>query len=511
VTAARRNPLWIALLVTAVAPLVVHILLLRGHVPLGCPGRFTYLYSPVVSWRLAAVPVAIVLAVIPALGVRLSAATAARQRRAGLGLVLLGAAALAAWSYYAPPDYRNQHVFNAFSPAQDGAFLVEGLRVSDIAAYLRDFPARAATPPAEMRGTRVISNPPAATLLVIGLDRFLSAFPRLATLVPLASAAEAAAARPARRLEHAAQIGLLFFWALTGLWLCAGLAFYAAGRLFCEPPAAAAYAFCCVFSPLTLLFTPGKDPAQLLTVAIPLFLWLAAWRHGRVLWAVLCGVAFAGACLASLVHFWVAGAVLVATLLAVFRDRSELRRVLLRVVLPAGVAALVTFGLFGLVGIDAPATLLAVARAQREVTRGPDAMPLVWQLLGVPLFLLLAGPAWWIATVTLPCSKSGPEPPARFGGALLLVTTVILLATVGFTNLETPRLWLPFVPLMLLGAVLRSPLAGRTRATDEGTSRRTALLLATLVIVQIAVSALHWSLMDPRETETRLVEQRFFG
>ncbi len=510
-TSVRRKPVWSTLFVAAVAPLVIHILLLRTHVPLGCPGRFVYLYSPVVSWRLAAVPVAIVLAVIPALGVWLSAATDRRRQRTGLGLVVLGATALAAWSYCAPPDYRNQHIFNAFSPAQDGAFLVEGLRIDAVGAYLREFPARAATPPTEMRGTRVVSNPPATTLLVVGLDRLLRAFPGLAALVPLADDAEFATVRPARPLEHAAQVGLLFFWALTGLWLCAGLFFYAAGRLFCEPPIAATYAFCCVFSPAALLFTPGKDPAQLLTVAVSLYLWLAAWRRGRSLWAVLGGVALACACLASLVHLWVAGVVLTATLLAVFRDRRELRRVLLRVALPACAAAVVAFGLFRLLGIDWPATALAVARAQREVTCGPEAMPLVWQLLGVPLFLLLAGPACWIAAVTLPSSKFKPELPAKLGGALLLVTAIVLLTTVGFTNLETLRLWIPFVPLLLLGALLRSPLAGHARATDVPALRRTAMLLATLVVVQVAVAALHWSLMDPRETETRLVEQRFFG
>ena len=79
-----------------------------------------------------------------------------------------------------------------------------------------------------------------------------------------------------------------------------------------------------------------------------------------------------------------------------------------------------------------------------------------------------------------------------------------MLATVGFTNLETPRLWIPFVPLLLLGGMLRIEALRQP-------SRRLALALALLVATQITAAALQWSFMDMRETETRLAEQRYFG
>jgi hypothetical protein len=79
-----------------------------------------------------------------------------------------------------------------------------------------------------------------------------------------------------------------------------------------------------------------------------------------------------------------------------------------------------------------------------------------------------------------------------------------MLLTVGFTNLETPRLWIPFVPLLLLGSLLRIEALRQP-------SRRVALALAVLVATQVTAAALQWSFMDMRETESRLAEQRYFG
>ena len=83
-----------------------------------------------------------------------------------------------------------------------------------------------------------------------------------------------------------------------------------------------------------------------------------------------------------------------------------------------------------------------------------------------------------------------------------------MIATVGFTNVETPRLWIPFTPLLLLGGALQL-------SAFRQPGRKAAVLLAVLVFAQFAVSAAQWSLMDARETEMRLLEQpeggpRFF-
>jgi hypothetical protein len=412
--------------------------------------------------------------------------------------------ALGVWSFVAPPGYRIQHVFNATSPSQDGAFVHEALGVSSVRDYLADFPHRAGLAPAALRGTRLVSNPPGATLVALSIERLLQHWPGLQALAlgPLADSLPHDETLRAQQREQA--VGLVFFWVLTGMWVAAAGVLYGLGRLYLVPRAALAYALCCVFAPATLLLTPGKDSGQLLTVAIPLGFWLWAVRRDRPVAALLAGLALPAASLFSLVHIWVAATMLIAT----WFSTTSWRRFLLRLVLPAGLGfAVGVLGLQLVCSANLMAIIRAVARAQAEVTRGPGAMPLAWQLLGIPLFVLFVGPAWWTFTAwtTIPglCGPGGNE-PARFGRLLVIVTAFVMLATVGFTNLETPRLWIPFTPVWLLGAMLQ--LEGLHHP-----SRRTALLLALLVGVQVVAAALQWSLMDMREAETRLVEQRFFG
>lgn len=514
-SAGEHRSVWSVLVLAAVVPPAVTAFLDYLNIPLGCPGRLVYLYSPVVGERAAMLPFAILLAGALGVGVWLAAASEKRHRQAGLLIVALGAAALAVWSYLAPPEHYEQHVFNAHSPSHDGAFVTEALHVDSLRDYLQSFPQHARTPPEEMRGTRVISNPPGATVLAVGARGLLQAIPVLDELAG-PPAGETLPAGPAFEwFRYSSSVGLIFFWLLTALWLFAGVFLYLGARLFWPPAVAAAYALCCVFSPMTLLFTPGKDPAQLLTVALPLCLWVVAVRHQRGWVAGLAGCTFVIACLASLVHIWLAGIVIAATWLGERRTRPDARRPAGWFVgWAAGGAVLTAAALYLLWGLDLIATARAVAHAQAEVTRGASAMPLAWQLLGVPLFLLFVGPAWWTATLWLvapPALNGGAaaagrshDADASFGRYLLLGCALVMLATVGFTNLETPRLWIPFVPLLLLGALtqvetLRSP------------SRRMALILAVLVGVQVASTALQWTLMDMREAETRLSDGSFFG
>lgn len=497
---------WHLLAAAAVVPLAAALLLRAGGVPLGCPGRLVYLYSPIAAIRLAAVWPALLLAPLLGVGVEL----AARRPALGLGLAALAGAGLGVWAYRAPPYHVGQHLFNVHSPSHDGAFVEEALRIEHVRDYLRAFPQRARTPPERMRGTRVVSNPPGATLLAAGVERLLAASPALSEL----------ALRPVRRdldprLYRSAATGLVFLWVLTGLWLAAGVFLYLLARDLAGVPAAAACAACVVFGPMTLLFTPGKDPAQLLSVALPAWLWVSAWRRVSAWRAALAGVAGALACVASLVHVWIGAVLVAATLGAALREGGALWTRLARVLVPAaGAALLAVAGLRVVAGLDLPAAAWAVAGAQAAVTRGPDAMPLAAQALGVPLFLLLAGPAFWtLAVGALGPGRRGVAPAVaetdggwggRFGGWLLLGSAVVMLGTIGFTNVETPRLWIPFLPLVLLGALLRVP---GLRRPGPGAVR----LLAVLVCVQVVCSVLHWSLLDVRESETRLVEQRFFG
>ncbi len=495
---------WRLLALTALTPLAATLLLYRFDVPLGCPGRFVYLYSPVMVQRLAAVPVAVLIALGLGCGIWLSASRAPNRGRVGLSLVALASAALAAWPYFAPPSHFNQHFFNIHSPSQDGAFVREAQQIRSVRDYLHAFPQRVSNSPEHMRGTRVISNPPAATLLAVGIERLLSYWPALGDLAvrPLDSQS------PPADIRRTSAVGLVFLWALTGLWFFSGLLFYLIGRLYLPPAPAAAFSICCVFTPMTILLAPGKDPAQLLTVSLPLYFWLLAYRRAHVWAAVVAGALFLPACLTSLVHLWLGAIVAAATLLAARHSYAELRRVLLRVVLPtAATAVLGAIGLYFVWDLNLLAVIHAVARSQAEVTRGPGSMPLLWQLLGIPLFLLFAGPAWWTFTLwrTHPSAVLEEDAPStRLGSYLLAGSALVMLATVGFTNLETPRLWIPFVPLLLLGAMMELNLPRQP-------GRRLALWLAVLVFVQVTTSALQWSLMDMRESETRLAGELFYG
>ena len=492
----------------ALIPLAATLVLFRLHVPLGRPGQFEYLYSPIIELRLRAVPFALLAGLVLVVGAALTGATAVWRRRLGLGLVAAGVLGLGVWSYVAPPSHFNQYFFNGLSPSQDGAFVLEAVRVDSTREYLSTFPQRALTPPEEMRGTRVISNPPGTTLLAIGVKQVLGRQPRLERIVmgPLINNLP-----PEEYVETIGQsgaVGIVLFWLLTGLWLLAAVPLYLLGRLFLPTPAAVALSVCCVFSPMTLMFTPGKDPAQLLTVALPLWLWFAAIRRSSMWAAAGAGAVFVVSCLFSLVHIWIGVIVLAATLLSTGRARSDLRRVLLRGVLPAiGAAVIGVIGLYVFTDLDFISTVRAVAASQSSVTRGSGAMPFSWQLLGVPLFLLFAGPAWWSATLlsTAPGERRrNRDADARLGRWLLFITAATMLGTIGFTNLETPRLWIPFMPLLLLGGFLH---IGMLRQP----TRRTTLTLAALVAVQITCAVAQWSLMDARATETRLVERQFFG
>ena len=203
----------------------------------------------------------------------------------------------------------------------------------------------------------------------------------------------------------------------------------------------------------------------------------------------------------GLIHVWIGLIALGATAWHARRAADRFRPFLLRCLLPGvGGVLLALLALYWALDWNVIATVLAVARSQSEVTRGPEAMPLLWQALGVPLFLLFAGPAFWILAFQ---SSDANDDTARLGRYLFVGTATIMIATVGFTNLETPRLWIPFMPLLIIGAA-----TGQTRFRTGRSSA--ARFLALLAALQLAGSAIHWSFMDMRESETRIIEQRFF-
>ena len=164
----------------------------------------------------------------------------------------------------------------------------------------------------------------------------------------------------------------------------------------------------------------------------------------------------------------------------------------------------VATGLYLCCNCNLAAIAWSVARAQSGVTRGPSTMPWWTELLGIPLFLLLAGPAWWCGVLSWKPSRAASD-GGRFGLHLFCGAAAVMLATIGFTNMETPRLWIPFVPLLMLGTGLQAP-------SLRDTNRTTRWMLAALVLAQVTCSAIQWSFLDAREAEMRLstTEPRFF-
>lgn len=505
----RRD--WLCLGLAALLPLAATLLLFSFNVPLGKPGTLTYPYSPIWAARQLTLPRLLPALVLLGLGAWLSFSSVAEGRRGWgptsrrLGLMSLAAGSFATglWVFTAPPRFVSQHCFNMISPSHDGAFLNESLAIDDVRAYLQGFPQRARTPPEQMKGTRVISNPPGTTLLAVGVRRLLTTWPALGNLIDR-TLIGADAGPPAQRARMV--VGLTFAIALWLLWLLAGVFLYLAMRQCLEPGPAAVLVALCLFSPAALLFTPGKDPAQLLTVALPLWTWLVAWLRRSPAAGVASGALLVAACLVSLVHVWLAAIVVVASLGSVADQPGQWRSLVVRVILPAAGGALAAGAACYGLGLDLLAAFQVVSQSQAQVTRGPGAMPLIWQTLGIPLFGLFAGVGLWTPLLWLTGARRR-DGLARFGLLLAAAAALVMVLTVGFTNIETPRLWIPFMPLLLLGLAVQLPQCREPREVRAPGPGRTecARLLAVTLVVHVLCAALQWTYMDMRETEMRLL------
>lgn len=502
------------LVLVALALIVAIWLLFAAGAPLGVPGRFVYTYSPIIIRRLLEMPTILIPASILATSVIAAAHHRVTIRRLGIVLGVAGMAALAVWTLVAPPDPWSQHAFNLQTPSQDGAFLIEAATIENVRDYLRAFPERARKPPAEMKGTRVVSNPPGTTLVAYAVRAVLIALPALERQLETQLPDPTLSAPERQRLAWTFSLAVV----MTVLWAAALPLLYGAARVVLAPPAALTVAICATATPMTVLFTPGKDPAQLFTVAVFLWLWMTAcrpWFRVREpdhpapargpnirsgVAAALAGTALVVGLLLSLVHVWIAAIVALATF-AHARRVGAWGRWLGVVGLPCALGLILAMmGLQGLADGNLLEIAAATARAQSGVTRGPDAMPWRWQALGIPLFLLLCGPALWAGWLALLAGRTRGS-LARFGATLSIVTALVLIATVGFTNVETPRLWIPFTPLLLLGASLQLPVMRRR-------SRWHVSILTTLVAAQILVSAAQWAMLDVRGAEARLLGEQ---
>ncbi len=422
----------------------------------------------------------------------------------GWGVAALAAyVALVGWTYLAPPSHAGYHIFNLESPSHEGAFTIEARHVPSVRAYVSDlFFRRLQLDPEDVGGRRLLSNPQGMTVAALIAAELVRAVPPIFTALDARYELTASATDAEQARWFAAYLVLAI--GMTVVWGWSLLFAYLLARLWLRAPAAIAIAFCCVFNPATVNFTPGKDPAQLLTVLAMLWMWLAGYRSGKPGWCAAAGASFVVGASFGLIHAWILLIVACTTLWDACRvgeARANAVRWLVRCAMPAAVGGgLASVVYYIAADWNIPRTILAVGRRYGQIQEGVIADPLWMTAYGLPLFLLFAGPALFILITQRRLVR---DAAAALAGRLLICTLAVMTYSYFFANNnETPRLWIPFIPLLLL------PLAARRSAWRA--PRASANLAVALLVVQLLGTVLHWTMMDVRETEYRLDTGRYF-
>jgi hypothetical protein len=491
---------------SAAVVLLTLLVLFLSDVPLG-QGYFILRYSPVAEWRLErTIPLVLV---VESLACGAVWTLAHRHFRsyvlAGWVLLIIASAGAAAWIWWGPPKPLNQMTFNGTSLSTDGAFVVEAEKGFPLRQYLRDFPQTLKKTPAQMGGTRVLSNPPLVTVLAYAACRH-----NLSRVVTVEEAkfgwiermlVDQAEVRP----EDAVGVadGLRFSIALLVVWVFAAWAAYALGRLFLSPAGAAVFATLVMFNPSTVHYTPGKDPGQLLTINLMLWAWFSAWQNRSIARAGLGGAVLVIGSTAGLVHIWVALIAVVAVLWQSWGDRVALMALLRNAIGAAAGGMLFCAVAYAVIGWNIPLTLVSVSRRWTELQRTFNMNRGVWYAIGLPIFLLFVSPGVWTLL-----GLSLRRWRMNFGTRLALCTVAVMLLIYGPLGVtyELPRLWIAFLPTLTLGVAIASPLL-----RGHGCHQRAAMALVLIVGVQLVFTALHWTLLDAREAEYRLISNRLYN
>jgi hypothetical protein len=483
-------------------PFAIILPLMALGVKLG-QGYFEVRYSPIREFRTPRMFAAAVVIAAACGGVWWLAAGDRGRRRAGLALLAVGMVLAGVWVWWAPPSPINQQFFNARSFSTDGAFALEGERLGAIAPYLRNFGEVLRKSPADLGGTRILSNPPGMTIIGYALHRVFP--PRADGIIERmlmdhygADRADALVFAPAMR----------FSIALTVVWVLAGGMAYGLGRVFLSPAGAAVFAVIVIFNPCTVHFVPGKDPGQLLTINAMLWAWFAGWKRRSHPLTALAGALLVTGATFGLVHIWVALIALCATTWESSRSgRDELRRGLGAVAphmisAALGAAAIIVM-VYIAIGWNIPATLLGVSSRWGELQKTFDMNRAIWFVIGLPIFLLFLSPGIW-TLLGMRLRRRRMSVGTRL--AICTVAVMLLIYFVVGVTYELPRLWVAFLPTLVLGLAIDSPLL-----RGRGRHPRVAWALVLIVLVQMSFTAFHWTLFDAREAEYRLVSKRFFN
>lgn len=462
-------------------------------------GYFAYRYSPIRSQRTFHILPMLLIGLVACGAIRQLASVHRRARQVGVLLLVLCAIGTGLWNWWAPPKPFTQQMFNMTSFSSDGAFVFEASQFSSLPAYLRDFPKRLETSVEKMGGTRVLSNPPGMTIV--------SRWMLDATHRPDTAAAPDAFERyliSQQEIEpadaHPIANALRVSFVLTALYVLAAMSGYPLGRLFLPPAGAAVFAIVLAFNPCTVLFVPGKDPAQLLFVNAMLWAFFAAWKRRSIWPAFAAGVVLILGAVMSLVQIWMA---LITVAAVTWHDRRRIAAVARDCVGPLALGAVITcLVVYLATGWSIPLTLWAVSRRWSSL-QGTFAMNRsTWYVIGLPIFLLFVSPGLWtFAGMKL------RRPRLTFGARLAICSIAVMLFiyfVVGLTY-ELPRLWVAFLSPLTLGLAIDWPiLKGR------GEHPRATKVLMAIVLTQVVFTALHWTIFDVRETEYRLTTGRFY-
>jgi hypothetical protein len=481
-----------------VIPLGILLILVAADVRFG-QGYFAYRYSPIRAMRTTRALPAVVIGAAAAGGVMWLRRRERKYRIGGFATLSVALVAAGVWIWFGPPAYVNQQMFNMTSPSSDGAFALEARDIKSLPAYLRDFPQRLKLTPAEMGGTRVLSNPPLTTVfayLVRG-DAYDTTDRAATDLERWLIVKHDVAPEQAREIAYVLRVSIV----LCALWTLSGAASYMLGRVFLSPAGAAVFAILVTFNPCTLHFVPGKDPAQLLSINLMLWAWFLASRRRSPLLAALGGAILTVGATAGLVHIWVAIIAVIATVWDAWRTRAGLTMILVNAFAAGAGALAVVSAAYFVLDWNIPRTLVAVSSRWSEIQKTFDMNRAIWFAIGLPIFLLFLTPGFWtIAGLSL---RRRPWRRMNLGTRLTLCTLVVMLliyVVMGVTY-ELPRLWVAFLPTLFLGLAIDRPML---RATPRGEHPRVAQALALIVMVHVVFTAMHWTLFDARESEYRL-------
>lgn len=486
---------------------LVSVLWVLAGLPLSPAGAWAEIRAPEPAWVMGARMVSPLIAFIGlALAVSCldKAARTARVLRAGAPWLLL---LLSFWTLRSAAHLRQEgpvltNYFYFTGTIGPGAFVGQAMNLENAGAYLRGFPEIGASHWGQQGGTRVISNPPGATMLIYGCRRLLEAWPWLQesyARVGGESGPPAPATPPEARRAYLHYALVMFVPDVFFLLIALGMPplWWLAHALLPEDRAPFA-AVTAALVPGLFVFSFTKDAFQ---VSLALWFWWALYRAVRdqsLAWALGAGLALFLGLQFSLAFVTVAAIGAGAALLAQHTRGeaiSSLRgRGLPRLVV-AALAGLVVpaLALWVVIGYEPWKALLAAYRGHGQYVRefGQSYRVWVWlNLVHLVLFMGAPAAASWLASLWCQIRTGLRERSFRaLDPYFLSVTGLLLLLNLSGKNLsEVPRLWLFFMPALYLTA--ERVRAGTARDAEP---KWLGAALLTLQVAQLSVFVLCFS------------------